>query len=416
MLIDLGPLRRKRDFRLLFIGQFVSVFGSMITYVAVPYQIYALTHSSLLVGLLGTVQLVPLLLFGLWGGAYADAMDRRRLLIGAELLLTLASLGLSLNAFAPHPSVTLLFVLSGLISAINGFHRPALEAMTPRLVERQDLPAASALAAFRNSVGAIAGPALGGVAIAAFGLGPTYLLDVASFFVSLFALASMASMPPPDEAAKPGMRSIVEGLVYARSRPELIGTYVIDIVAMTFAMPAALFPAMAQPWGGAHAAGWLYSAMSIGSLAANLVSGWSKKVQRQGAAVVVSAAAWGVAIVALGYAPNLPLAVVCLAAAGAADMMSGIFRMTIWNETIPTQLRGRLAGVEMISYMTGPLLGNARAGWMASLRTVRFSITGGGVVCVACVLACVPLLPAFWRYRRDPPVTDSADNPAVPAA
>src|SRR4051812_37611549 len=199
MFIDLGPLRRMRDFRLLFIGQFVSVFGSMITYVAVPYQVYALTHSSLMVGLLGTVQLVPLLLFGLWGGAYADAMDRRRLLIGAELLLTLASLALSLNAFAPHPSVTLVFALSGLISAINGFHRPALEAMTPRLVEREDLPSVSALSAFRGSVGAIAGPALGGVAIAAFGLGPTYLIDVVSFFVSLFALGAMASMPPPDE-------------------------------------------------------------------------------------------------------------------------------------------------------------------------------------------------------------------------
>lgn len=414
MFIDLGPLRQKRDFRLLFIGQFVSVFGSMITYVAVPYQVYALTQSSLMVGLLGTVQLVPLLLFGLWGGAYADAMDRRRMLIGAELLLTLTSLGLSLNAFAPHPSVTLLFVLSGLMSAINGFHRPALEAMTPRLVDREDLPSVSALTAFRGSVGAIAGPALGGVAIAAFGLGPTYLIDVASFFVSLFALGSMASMPPPDQAAKPGVRSIVEGLAYARSRPELIGTYIVDIVAMTFAMPAALFPAMAQPWGGARAAGWLYSGMSIGSLVANVFSGWSKKVERQGAAVVVSAALWGVAIVALGYAPNLPVAVLCLALAGAADMMSGIFRMTIWNETIPAQLRGRLAGVEMISYMTGPLLGNARAGWMASLRSVAFSITGGGVVCVACVVACIPLLPAFWRYRRAPLARDASDTAAVP--
>jgi len=416
MFIDLGPLRRKRDFRLLFIGQFVSVFGSMITYVAVPYQVYALTQSSLMVGLLGTVQLVPLLLFGLWGGAYADAMDRRRLLIGAELLLTLASLGLSLNAFAPHPSVTLVFVLSGLISAINGFHRPALEAMTPRLVEREDLPSAAALAAFRGSVGAIAGPALGGVAIAALGLGPTYLLDVVSFFGSLFALGSMAAMPPPDEAAKPGVRSIVEGLTYARSRPELIGTYVVDIVAMTFAMPMALFPAMAQSWGGARAAGWLYSGMSIGSLVANLFSGWSKKVERQGAAVVMAAATWGVAIIALGYAPNLPVAVLCLALAGAADMVSAIFRMSIWNETIPAQLRGRLAGVEMISYMTGPLLGNARAGWMASLRSVAFSLTGGGAVCVACVLACIPLLPAFWRYRRAPLGREGTDTPAVPAA
>jgi len=156
--------------------------------------------------------------------------------------------------------------------------------------------------------------------------------------------------------------------------------------------------------------------MSIGSLVANLFSGWTKKVQRQGVAVVLSAACWGVAIVALGYAPSLPLAVVCLAVAGAADMMSGIFRMTIWNETIPASLRGRLAGVEMISYMTGPLLGNARAGWMASLRSVGFSIAGGGVVCVACVLACIPVLPGFWRYRRAPLSGEAPATPAVPAA
>src|SRR3569623_2607733 len=296
MFIDLGLMFRMRKKRLKNIGQFVSVFGSMITYVAVPYQVYALTGSSLMVGLLGTVQLVPLLLFGLWGGAYDAAMARRRLLIGAELLLTLASLGLSLNAFAPHPSVTLVFVLRGVLSAINGFHRPALEAMTPRLVEREDLPSAAALAAFRGSVGAIAGPALGGVAIAALGLGPTYLLDVVSFFGSLFALGSMAAMPPPDEAAKPGVRSIVEGLTYARSRPELIGTYVVDIVAMTFAMPMAVFPALAAQWGGSNGAGYLFSAMSAGSLVITVFSGWTAKVSQRGAAVVLAAGLWGRAI------------------------------------------------------------------------------------------------------------------------
>jgi MFS family permease len=219
-------------------------------------------------------------------------------------------------------------------------------------------------------------------------------------------------MPPSPDAAEPGLRSIVEGLQYARRRPELIGTYVVDIVAMMFAMPTALFPAMAQQWGGATAVGWLYSAMPIGSLVTTLLSGWTKRISRRGAAVILAAAAWGIAIVTLGHAPNLVVAVLCLALAGSADMVSAIFRMTIWNETIPSHLRGRLAGVEMISYMTGPLLGNARAGWMASLRSVSFSIVAGGWICVAGVLLCIPLLPAFWRYKPSDNVTEGASAPA----
>jgi len=401
VLLDLTPLRRHRDFRRLFVGQLVSLLGSMITNVAVPYQVFQLTGSSLWVGLLGVVQLVPLLLFGLWGGAYADAMDRRRLLIGAELSLAGISLGLALNARLEHPSVAVIFVMTGLMSAVNGFHRPTLEAMAPRLVERDELPATAALASLRGSVGTIAGPALGGFCIAHLGTSATYLLDVASFVVSLVALGGMAAMPPAAEAAEPGLRSIVEGLNYARRRPELIGTYVVDIVAMTFAMPTALFPAMAQAWGGATAAGWLYAAMPVGSFVTTLLSGWTKHVARRGAAVILAAALWGVAVVLLGQVHSLAGALVCLALAGAADMVSALFRMTIWNETIPSHLRGRLAGVEMISYMTGPLLGNARAGWLASARSLRFSIVSGGVICVLGVLACIPILPAFWRYRSD---------------
>jgi MFS family permease len=404
MLLDLAPLRRHRDYRLLFLGQLVSIFGSMITYVAVPYQVYELTGSSFQVGLLGATQLAPLLLFALWGGAYADALDRRRLLIGAELVLAAGSGALALNALLARPSVALVFAVSALMSAVNGFHRPALEAMTPRLVSAEELPAVAALASLRGSAGAIGGPAVGGLCIARFGLGATYAIDVATFLVSLLALAAMAAMPAAAEAPPPGLRSIVQGLRYAKSRPEIIGTYVVDLVAMTFAMPMALFPALAQPWGQARAAGWLYSAMSIGSLAITLLSGWTARVVRHGAAVVIAAALWGVAIVAFGHAPNLAVAVLCLVAAGAADMVSGLFRLTIWNQTIPSHLRGRLAGVEMISYMTGPLLGNARAGWMASVVSNRFSIVCGGLVCVAGVLLCIPLLPGFWKYRRPPAV------------
>jgi MFS family permease len=195
------------------------------------------------------------------------------------------------------------------------------------------------------------------------------------------------------------MRSLAEGLRYALGRPELIGTYVVDMVAMTFAMPMALFPHMAEKWGGATAAGWLYASMPIGSLAITLISGSASRITRHGAAVVLAATVWGLAIIGLGFATTLAAAVACLALAGAADMVSGLYRSTIWNQTIPDRLRGRLAGVEMISYMTGPLLGNARSGAVASLTGDAVSIVSGGLLCAVCVLACIPLLPNFWRYR-----------------
>src|SRR5215831_11088229 len=227
MFLNLAPLRKHRDYRLLYTGQLVSMFGSMITYVAVPYQVFELTHSSFLVGMLGASQLIPLLLFALWGGAYADAMDRRRLLIVSELFLTAGSAALAINGLFPHPSVALVFVVSALMSACNGFHRPALDALTPRLVDREDLTAVSALLSLRYSLSAIVGPALGGICIAALGFPMTYTLDVISFFVSLVSLALIRSMPVADKVSRPGVRSIIQGLQYARSRPELIGTYAV---------------------------------------------------------------------------------------------------------------------------------------------------------------------------------------------
>lgn len=403
LLLDLSPLRRHRDYRLLYMGQTLSFVGSMLSYVAVPYQVYELTRSSLWVGLLGSVQLVPLAVAGLFGGALADAMDRRRMLVVCELVLALAALGMVLNAALPRPSAVALFALSALMSGVNGFHRPALDALTPRLVERDDLPAVAALGSLRFNLGAIGGPACAGLLIAHFGVSIVYVIDALSFGVSVLCLAKLEPVPSPLAREASSLARIAEGLRFARARPELVGTYVVDIVAMTFAMPMALFPNMAERWGGASAAGWLYSAMAIGSLGMTLFSGWTSRVRRQGAAVVWAAAAWGVAIVALGTAPTLWLAVACLALAGAADMVSGLFRMTIWNQTIPDSLRGRLAGVEMISYMTGPLLGNARAGLVAASFGNATSIISGGALCVLGVLACVPLLPGFVRYEKTTP-------------
>jgi len=405
MLIDLGPLRRHRDFRALYFGQFVSFIGSMITYVAIPLQVYQLTRSSFAVGMVSTVSLMPLLLAGLFGGATADAMDRRKLLIGSELLLMVCSAGLAINAAMPHPSVAVPFVVAGLMAALNGFHRPALEAMTPRLVDRDEIPAAATLSSVRGNIGMIAGPALGGACIATLGMAAAYVIDALTFALCAAAVASMEAMPVAAGAPPPGLAAVAEGLRYAMSRVELVGTYVVDLVAMTFAMPMALFPAMATGWGGAAAAGWLYSAMPIGALVVSLLSGRAGRVRRHGAAVVVAAAMWGVAVVVLGYAHGLAAAVVLLALAGAADMVSGVYRKTIWDQTIPVHLRGRLAGVEMISYMTGPLLGNARAGWVAGLVSPRFSIVSGGWLCIAGVLLCIPLLPGFWRYRSREPAS-----------
>lgn len=310
------------------------------------------------------------------------------------------SLALTFNSLLPHPSVTLLFVVAAFMSAVDGFHRPALESLTPKLVDVEDLPAVSALSSLRGTSAAIVGPAIAGVAIATLGLPFTFGVDVLTFAISLCVLAAIRAMPPAETAKPPGLSSIKEGLRYAMSRPELIGTYAVDIIAMTFAMPLAVFPAMAAQWGGAAAVGYLYSAMSTGAFVIALLSGWTAKVQRRGAAVVVAATLWGVAITALGYATSLYVAVACLVLAGAADMVSGLFRMTIWNETIPSELRGRMAAIEQLSYMTGPLLGNARAGFMAERFGLARSITWGGLVCVAGVLACVPLLPAFWRYKK----------------
>jgi MFS family permease len=401
VLLDISPLRRHRDYRLLFAGQAISAFGTFFTYVALPVQIYALTKSSAVVGLLSAIQFAPLALTALWGGALADALDRRRLLLWCETLLLCGSLALCVNSLVPHPSVALMFVVAALMSAINGFHTPSLESLTPKLVERDELPAVSAHTSLRGTVAAIAGPAVAGVCIAALGLPFTFGLDAVSYGVSLMALSAIRALPPADDAPPAGLASIIGGLRYAMSRPELIGTYVVDIVAMTFAVPLAVFPALATQWGGSSAVGYLYSAMSVGGLLVSLFSGWTAHVNRRGAAVVLAATAWGFAIIGLGFSHSLAVAVACLALAGAADMVSGLFRMTIWNETIPSHLRGRLAGIEQLSYMTGPLLGNTRAGFAAERFGLARSIVWGGAICVVGVLACVPLLPAFWRYRNE---------------
>ncbi|HEY9843244.1 MAG TPA: MFS transporter [Candidatus Obscuribacterales bacterium] len=398
-LLDLGPLRRHRDFRLLYIGQFVSVLGTMTSYVAVPYQIYELTHNSLMVGILGVIQLLPVLVFGLIGGALADALNRKLLLWIADAVMGLGALGLLINALQPEPSVAAIFALAFAVQAGSAVHRPTLDALRQSLVTPEEYPAMGALSSFQGSFCMIGGPALGGVLMARLGPASVYAFDLLTYLV---ALGCILGINIPARAAEPesvSLKAIHEGLAFAFERPALIGTYVVDIVAMIFAFPTALFPVMAKGWGGAHAAGLLYAAMSVGALAISLVSGRLHRIRRHGAAVIFGAGLWGLAVIGLGFAPGLWWAFALLVLAGAADMVSGLFRSVIWNETIPNSMRGRLSGIEMISYLTGPLLGNLRAGIMAEQFGTALAIWSGGLICTFGVILCAFLLPAFWQYK-----------------
>jgi len=395
--VDVRPLRH-REFRLLYIGRLVSLFGSMITFVAVPFQVYALTRSTLMVGLLGVVELAALLAFAFLGGALADARDRRTMVLLSEAGLMAGSLLLFGNALLAHPIVWVVFVVASLQGALDAMQRPSLAALLPRLVEREEIPAAAALNSMRATLGMVTGPALAGVLIALAGLPAAYVVDVLTFVVGLVCLWLMRAVPPPVDAERPSVRRVVEGLRYARSRPELIGTYVVDLIAMFFGMPIALFPAIAVAFGGAKVLGLMYAAIAAGSFLFSATSGWTARVHRHGMAVIVAAILWGFAIIAFGFASSLPVALVLLVLAGAADMMSGIFRQVIWNQTIPDSLRGRLASIELLSFSGGPLLGNFEAGVVASLFSVRVSVVSGGVLCViGCVLAAIAL-PAFRAY------------------
>ncbi|MCU1589755.1 MAG: transporter [Frankiales bacterium] len=401
--LDTGPLRRHRDFRLLFAGQAVTFLGSMITYVAIPYQVYRLTGSSFVVGLLGLVEFVCMLSMAFLGGALADSVDRRRMVQVTELALLLTSALLLGNALLPHPSVAVLFVAAGLATLFDALQRPSLDALLPRLVPREDVLAAGALNSMRGTAGMIGGPAVGGLLITLFGLPSTYAVDIGTFAFSLAVLARMQAVPPPPDAERPSLRGVIDGVRFARSRPELMGTYLVDINAMFFGMPNALFPAIAASYGGADVLGLLYAAPAVGAFLATLTSGWAGRIHRHGLAILWAATGWGVAILAFGLIHNLALGLLFLGLAGGADMISGIFRSTIWNTTIPDRLRGRLAGIELISYSTGPTLGNVEAGAVASLTSVRMSVGIGGVLCVAGTALLALALPEFRRYDSRAP-------------
>lgn len=401
LFVDLSIFKRNRNFTLLFTGQFVSIFGTMITRVALPYQIYSITHSTLMVGLLSLFQLAPLIITALIGGVFADRYHRRRLLIISEVVLSVGALLLAYNASLATPHVWLLFVLAALMSAVTGLHRPALDSILQQIIDKKDFPTVSSIGAFKSSVCSIAGPALGGLLIAYMGMVVTYLVDVVTFVVSLVALLSMSSIPRPKAQDQDisTLSALSVGVRYAMSRQELVGSYAVDFVAMIFGMPMALFPAIAQTFGGAKAFGILCAAPAVGALLISFVSGFARGISYHGRGIALSAAAWGFAIICFGLSANFAVAVGFLVVAGAADAVSGIFRSTMWNVTIPNYLRGRMAGIEMISYLSGPRLGDAEAGLVAAAFGVTASVVSGGVLCVLSVFVCSYYLPKFWHYN-----------------
>ncbi|MFI6661752.1 MFS transporter [Streptomyces sp. NPDC050523] len=398
LLPDLAPWRASADFRRLWVSGTVSNFGSFLTFVAVPVQLKELTGSAAAVGAIGAVELLPLLVFGLYGGALADALDKRKLIVWTEVGQGLLSAALLLDALLPSPAIWPLYVVAALSSALVSVQRPALDSLFPRIVAHEHLPAAASLNSLRWTVGGVAGPAVAGVVVAYAGLGWAYGADLLTFAVSVALVVRIAASPAAHEAAKPSLKAIAEGARYAWGRKELLGTYAVDLAAMFLAMPLAVLPFLADELDADWSLGLMYASVPFGSLLVSLTSGWTSRVHRHGRMVVLSAALWGLAIAAAGVVGDVWLVLLFLTVAGGCDMVSGIFRGAMWNQTIPDELRGRLAGIELLSYSVGPTVGQVRAGGFAAGWGVRASVWSGGLLCAGAVGLLALCLPRLMTY------------------
>jgi MFS family permease len=396
--LDVTPLRSSPDFRLLFGSGIISNLGSMITYVALPFQIKDLTGSFVAVGAVGLVELLPLVVFGLWGGALADAIDRRLMVILSEVGLTVTSLILLVNAIAPSPQVWVIYVVAALVATMDALQRPSLDSMVPRVVAHDQLTAAGALTSLRWQFGQIVGPTIGGLLVASVGVGFAYAADVVTYVVSIALLWRLRPAPAQEDAERVSLRSIMTGAQYAWRRKDLLGTYAVDLLAMIFAFPYAVFPFVADELHAPWSLGLLYTAPTVGALIATISSGWTNHVHRHGRAIVWAAIGWGAAVAAFGTLVNVWWVLLALAFAGAFDMVSGLFRSLMWNQTIADEVRGRMAGIELLSYSIGPTLGQVRVSVAAQRLGLRSGIVSGGLLCVAGVGLLAVALPSLWRY------------------
>ncbi|HEX2073181.1 MAG TPA: MFS transporter [Geodermatophilus sp.] len=403
--IDTTPLRNP-GYRSLFWGVAATMLGQQMTLVAVPYQVYALTGSSFMVGVTSVVALVPLIVFGLLGGAIADSMDRRRLMLVTAIGSAATSAALAGQALLPGGgNLVLLWVLTALVSGLTAVNQPTRSAVIPALVGPAGVPAANALAMTVRQVGVIAGPLLAGVLIAVGNLFVTYAVDALGFLVAALLLRGLPALPPGRDAGPlrlgAAIRGVGEGFAFLRTQPVLLMTFVVDVIAMLFAWPQAVFPELSQGRyaDSPNSLGWLFAGISIGALVMGLTSGWVSRVDRQGAVVLAAIVVWGIAIVGFGFAPTLWLAVLCLAVAGAGDMVSAVLRSSMLQLAAPEQMRGRMQGVFIVVVTGGPRLGDLRAGAVASAAGVTTAMVSGGVIIVVAMVVVALVVPSFWTFR-----------------
>lgn len=396
--VDLSPLRKNRNLRFIFISGVVTRFGSALTLVALPFQIKELTNSYIAVGAMGAVEIVPLIIFALWGGVLADSIDRKKMVWRCEAGALFLSATLLGNSMLHHPSLLLLYFIAAGFSAVDGLSGPSFSAMLPRLVDHEDLPGAMALMGLRWQFSAIIGPALAGVIIATAGVKAAYSIDIVTYIISVLFILRIAAVPPLQEMTAKSIKAMFGGLRYAASRKDLMGTYIIDLIAMFFAMPNALFPFWADQLHSRWALGLLYSSGVFGSILVTATSGWIKHFTRHGRAITLAAMAWGFFIALAGTTNSLWLVLLFLGLAGASDQVSSLCRSTLWNQTIDDEYRGRLAGLELLSYSVGPLAGQLRAGTTAAVTSLRTSVISGGLLCIGLVSLASAKLPEFRNF------------------
>ncbi len=406
---DLGPLHFHRDFRLIWLGQLVNNLGSEITRVALPYQLYVLTHSVVALGALATVQLAALVIFALLGGAIADASDRRRLLFRTQAGLCAVSVclaGLSFSGIVAPWHIFVLALISGIFSAVD---RPARQSMLPRLVDRPRLTAAIALNSMGQQTARILGPGLGGVMIASVGLPAAYALDALTFGAAIAALVAIADIPPIDMTSRPNWGAMVEGIRFLARTPILLSAFAIDLDAMVFGFPAGLFPVLALDvfHVGPTGLGMLTAARSVGAVLGVSTSGWVRGIRFQGRVVIGAVMVWGVAIALFGLTSYFPLALLFLVLAGAADNISAILRSTIMQLSAPDGLRGRVSALSLMVTNGGPRLGDMEGTGVAALTSAQVSVVSGGLLCIlglGVVLWRLPQLISYdaWKAVAEP--------------
>jgi MFS family permease len=401
LMVDLEPLKESRDFRLLFSSYLISMLGNQMTTVAIPFQTFELTHSSLQVGLVSLAQLVPLIIGSLLGGTAGDALDRKRIILYTSLASAITSGAMALNAAAAHPSLLELYLISALAAGLVGFANPSRNAAVAVLVRPTSLVAAYSLNQMVIQVAVIVGPMMAGLLLAGPGLAWTYGLDAASFIVAAGAIVFLRPMPPEHEGGRPGLSAIAQGFRYLRGRKVIQGIFALDLDAMIFGMPRALFPAMAAEiyHVGTTGLGLLYAAPGVGALIGAGTTGWVNEITRRGRAVAVAVALWGVSITVFGLSDSFIVGLVMLALAGWADVISAVLRSTMLQTRIPDSFRSRLSSFQMAVVTGGPRLGDLEAGTVAAVSSTEFSVVSGGIACILGAVALARLLPDFWSER-----------------